>query len=107
MLSSVVNLLFDWFVAAPWWTEIFVAVILFWVGLAALTIILSVVYLLFIFFGVPVVFLLHIISGVLSLIIAIFKTIGLPSQKIESIKQGLQNTSKSCNKAMFGEEEDK
>lgn len=105
MLSSLINFLWNLFLAAPWWGEILIVVILFWVGFFVLAILLLLIYDLMLIFGMPAMFLLYIISGILSIFIRICKALGLTSKMLETIKQKLLDAEKKYDKVMSGDNE--
>lgn len=91
MLSWFANFLWDLFIAAPWWIEIFAVCVAFWVLLAVLLILVWIVSEMFVFFGVPILFLFEIIKGILNVIITIFKKIGLPVDSLIKLQQNIES----------------
>ena len=94
MLSSLISFLWELFIAAPWWLEIFIVCVVFWCLVSVLLILIWIASEMLVFFGVPVLFLLEIIKGILNIIITMFKKIGLPVDSLIKIQQNIESEEK-------------
>lgn len=94
MLSWLFDVLWDLFCSAPWWLEIVIACGVFWMLLFLLLLFILIFYHVLLFFGIPALFLIYLLDFIVSMIIAILRTLGISTEWLIKQRENLKKMAK-------------